>query len=241
MKVLSWNIRQGGGRRLEAIVAAIKYHAPDVVVINEFRARSGPPLVGALNQIGLRWAIHNEPAGLGYGILVAARVPLRRLADTRPTNIVPRSLLEVALPDSSTIGALYGPMLTPEHGAFWDATVDHATQQLDRPYLLIGDFNTGEAGVDCHKPRFAGSSQFVRLQQLGFRDLWRQHNPGTTEHTWFSFGRGGTRLNGFRIDHALATPPLAGRAIRCRYSHDERERKISDHSVLLVEFSSQAA
>ena len=146
---------------LEAIVAAIRQHAPNVVVINEFRARSGPSLVAALNQTGLPWAIHNEPAGLGYGILVAARVPLRRLGDSRPTSLVPRSLLEVVLPDNSTIGALYGPMLTPEHGAFWDAVVDHATQQLDRSYLLIGDFNTGEAGVDCHKLRFAGSSQFV--------------------------------------------------------------------------------
>jgi exonuclease III len=44
-------------------------------------------------------------------------------------------------------------------------------------------------------------------------------------------------LNGFRIDHALASAPLAGDATRCYYSHAERESRLSDHSALLVEFT----
>jgi exonuclease III len=40
MKLISWNIRQGGGDRLGAICTAIATHDPDVVVLSEIRARS---------------------------------------------------------------------------------------------------------------------------------------------------------------------------------------------------------
>jgi len=239
VKILSWNIRQGGGRRLPSIAAAIAGHQPDVVIINELRERTGRGLTEALCRAGLSFAVHNEPTGLEYGILVASRDPLRRLAASKPSTIVRRSLLEVELSDEFTIGALYGPMVTPQHREFWDAVVDHAGHYRDRSYLLIGDFNTGEARVDCYKSPFAGSAQFLRLRDLGYCDLWRKHNRGPTEHTWFSFGRGGAPLNGFRIDHALATPALAQRATQCWYSHAERERRLSDHSIMLVELSTR--
>jgi exonuclease III len=44
-------------------------------------------------------------------------------------------------------------------------------------------------------------------------------------------------LNGFRIDHAMASASLAGEATGCYYSHAEREQRLSDHSALLVEFT----
>jgi exodeoxyribonuclease-3 len=237
LRILSWNIRQGGGRRLPCIAAAIERHQPDVVIVNELRERTSHGFVEELSRAGLPFAVHNEPAGFEYGILVASRAPLRRLAESKPSTIVRRSLLEVELSDEFTIGALYGPMVTPQHGYFWDAVVEHAGHHRERSYLLIGDFNTCEAGVDCYKSPIAGSDQFLRLRDLGYCDLWRKHNPDHIEHTWFSFGRGGVPLNGFRIDHALATPALAQRATRCWYSHEERAQRLSDHSIMLVEFS----
>lgn len=60
--------------------------------------------------------------------------------------------------------------------------------------------------------------------------------PGITEWTWYSKRKGGARGNGFRLDHAFATPSLAPR-ISCRYSHVEREAGISDHSIMIVEIA----
>ena len=37
MRVLAWNIRQGGGARLAGIAAAIAAHDADVLVISEYR------------------------------------------------------------------------------------------------------------------------------------------------------------------------------------------------------------
>ena len=39
----------------------------------------------------------------------------------------------------------------------------------------------------------------------------------------------------WRIDHAFASPALAGSVRGCSYSHTERENRLSDHSMLLVD------
>ena len=76
---------------------------------------------------------------------------------------------------------------------------------------------------------------FAKLSAMGWTDLWRHHNPGITEYTWFSKFKGGARGNGFRLDHAFATPGLVARVQGCRYSHAQREAGISDHSLVIVE------
>jgi exonuclease III len=42
---------------------------------------------------------------------------------------------------------------------------------------------------------------------------------------------------GFRIDHAFASAKLATRARGCWYDHTVRERRLSDHSALVVELA----
>jgi exodeoxyribonuclease-3 len=237
MRVLSWNIRQGGGRRLTDIAAAIDSHQPDVVVINELRARTAPALIALLSGAGLSFEEHTGPVSSESGILVASRFPLRRLPPSPPSMIFRHGLLEVEVPNWGIIGAVYGPMLTPAHSRFWNEFAKYAATRVGSSHLLIGDFNTGEAGIDAYKKPFAGSVQFLAIKAAGYVDLWRTTNA-VTEHTWFSFGRGGVPLNGFRIDHALASPHLAKRLLGCRYSHAERERRLSDHSILLVDFVS---
>ena len=90
-------------------------------------------------------------------------------------------------------------------------------------------------GVDEVGRTFVCSGHFAKLPTLGWSDMWRQHNSGNTEWTWFSKFRGGVRGNGFRLDHAFATPSLRPRVVACRYSHAEREAGVSDHSMLIVD------
>ncbi|HSV42525.1 MAG TPA: hypothetical protein VLH13_03840, partial [Methanomassiliicoccales archaeon] len=49
------------------------------------------------------------------------------------------------------------------------------------------------------------------------------------EYSWYS-----SKGNGFRLDHVLATPYL-DRPVWAKYSHQERERGLSDHSVLIFD------
>ena len=56
MKILSWNILQGGGRRAGDIVKTIAGHAPDIVTLQEFRRGSGKAeIVAGLKKVGLKF------------------------------------------------------------------------------------------------------------------------------------------------------------------------------------------
>lgn len=236
MKILTWNIRQGGGRRLDAIVASIATHEPDVVVVNELRARTAPQLAAALRARGLAFLEHTSPANSENGTLIAARLPLRRRRAGGPARVFRHGLIEVEVQGWATVGAVYGPLHRATLHAFWNRMVRHASRRAAGSYLLIGDFNAGESFVDAHAYRFMSSDYLAAIRAAGFVDLWRARNA-RTEHTWFSFGRHGVPLKGFRIDHAFASAPLANHLTRCYYSHAEREARLSDHSAMLVEFN----
>jgi exonuclease III len=118
---------------------------------------------------------------------------------------------------------------------FWDAVLQAAKSRLPEPFLFIGDWNTGAHWADETGKTFKCAEHFGRLSTSGWTDLWRFFHPGTTEYTWYSKLKGGARGNGFRLDHTFATPSLIPRVTSCRYSHTEREARVSDHSIMIVE------
>src|SRR5216683_2905211 len=50
LKILSWNIQQGGGKRIPDILAAIRKHQPDGIVLTEYRTRPGLAICLALRK-----------------------------------------------------------------------------------------------------------------------------------------------------------------------------------------------
>jgi exonuclease III len=120
---------------------------------------------------------------------------------------------------------------------FWETVLQAAEPRLDEPFLLVGDWNTGAHRLDEKGKTYVCAEHFLKLAAMGWTDLWRDHNPGATEWTWYSTLKGGARGNGFRLDHAFATPSLRPRVTACRYSHVEREARISDHSVVIVDIN----
>jgi len=74
VKLLSWNILQGGGRRVAAIVQTIRGHAPDIVTLQEFRRGSGEiEIVAGLKAIGLKYIHIPETQGHENTILIASK------------------------------------------------------------------------------------------------------------------------------------------------------------------------
>ena len=64
MRLLTWNIRAGGGKRLPPILAAISGHEADVLVLTEYRSgEAGVRLRAALTDLGYAWLSPMEPPG----------------------------------------------------------------------------------------------------------------------------------------------------------------------------------
>jgi exonuclease III len=218
MRLLAWNIRQGGGSRLIGIMAAIARHDADVLILSEYRGGdSADRLLVALKASGYRHVTRLVPPLGRTGVLIASR----RLVD------VDLGVLRLT--------GVYMPNLLKKV-PYWQTLVDAFGARATGDALAIGDFNTCRAYVDEPGAIDATAHFMDRMDAIGFRDLWRHRYPDGREFTWYSH-----RGNGFRIDHAFLSPSLANRAGAVRYSHEERLAGLSDHSVLLLDLPTRRA
>jgi exonuclease III len=229
IRVLAWNIRQGGGIRLPAIAEAILRHEPDILVISEYRGGAAAARLGAaLSEIGYRYMTEAVPPPNRLGVLVAARRPFRAEALLNPELPEPYRLIDVAFDNFRLCGA-YMPNLLKKV-PYWEALIGALVADATGRALAIGDFNTCRAYVDEPGAIDATAYFLDRIDEIGFCDLWRRRYPDGREYSWYS-----TRGNGFRIDHAFLSPALAAQAGPVRYSHEERLAGLSDHSPLLLD------
>ena len=245
MRLLSWNVQHGGGSRAPQIIDALVSHNPDVIALSEFRVKPGVPICKALASYGWRHIQTTPTVGSGNGLCVLSRTAMVR---SRPCPAPPENTvrwLDVDFPEYGFgIGVLHILCSVPKlkdgfpgeaKTRFWNAVLQAAENRLPEPFLFVGDFNTGAHHCDEVGRTFVCASHFAQLSRSGWTDMWRHHQSGATEWTWYSKLKGGARGNGFRLDHAFATPSLRPRVASCSYSHQEREAGISDHSMLLLE------
>src|ERR1700682_4360244 len=81
LRLLTWNIRAGGGSRLPRIAESIATHAADVLVLTEYRSgEAGQRLRAVLRDLGYAWLSPVEPPGIRNGVLIAARTKPRLAA-----------------------------------------------------------------------------------------------------------------------------------------------------------------
>ena len=243
MKLLAWNIQHGGGARLPRIVEELSAYDADVIALTEFRAAPGKILREGLRERGWPFVETTNPAGNENGIAVFSRTPIERLrrppaAREHRTRWLDLHLAEygfgVGVLHIMAAGSAKNHPTNLAKVRFWDALLAAAEARLQRPFLFVGDWNTGAHRLDEKGKTYVCAGHFTKLSESGWIDLWRSHNS-ETEWTWYSKLKGGVRGNGFRLDHAFATPSLRPRIVSCRYSHAEREAGISDHSITIVE------
>jgi exodeoxyribonuclease III len=229
LRLLAWNIRQGGGARLSAIANALGSHDADILVISEYRGGdSALRLRETLAGLGYRHAATPTPPPGKNGVLIAARHPFREHGAVSGAVPEPYRMLRVEFPGFLLCG-VYMPNLL-QKVPYWEALIGRLGRDAGEHALTIGDFNTCRAYVDEPGAIDATAHFIDKLEAIGFCDLWRRRYPEGREFSWYS-----TRGNGFRIDHAFLSPMLAARTGAVRYSHDERLAGISDHSLLLLD------
>jgi exodeoxyribonuclease III len=235
VRLLAWNIRQGGGSRLVAIMAAIARHDADVLILSEYRGGdSAERLHAALKVLGYRYVTKLAPPPQRTGVLIAARRRFVERGPVCPRVEEPWRLVDVDLGVLRLTG-VYMPNLQKKV-PYWQTLVDACTRRATGDALAIGDFNTCRAYVDEPGALDVTGYFMDSMDAIGFRDLWRHRYPDGREFSWYSH-----RGNGFRIDHAFLSPSLARRAGVVRYSHEERLAGLSDHSVLLLDLSRRRA
>lgn len=214
------------------IALALVEHAADVVVVTEYRRTTGGQIRGVLSEHGWAHQLSTEPGARANGILIASRSPVEPAPPGADAPARRDRWAEVTLPELGfSLAGVHVPDGSDraERVAYWSSLVAVARRRRAEPFLMIGDFNTGRHGIDEAGRTFTCAGMMGRLSSFGFVDAWRSRHADTREFTWFSGKR-----NGFRLDHAFISRPLAGRLSSAWYSHSERESGLSDHSVMVV-------
>lgn len=228
-RLLCWNIRHGGGKRIERIHAAIKSHRAGIVVLTEFR--ENPPgafLRDALAADGLIHQVTSRPAQRANGVLIAAREPFEERDESDDVPPDRHRWVTVQFADFGVTGT-YFPSLH-EKVPHLDYMLRRTARLSGTRHLFTGDFNTGKNHIDEAGTVFHYGHYFDEMAEVGWHEAWRRLHPRGRQYSWYSHKR-----NGFRIDHAFLSPRLQPALRAARYSHRHRKDGTSDHAALLVE------
>lgn len=247
MRIVSWNIRAGGGQRAQAIATQIARWAPDVVTLQEFRDTAPSREIAArIADRGLSYqratTVRRAPAA--NALLLASRWPFRRIG-LRVAQPDARLwlLVRVRAPQPFAVGALHIPtMVSGRKYDFHDRVLDIARRWGGGPALIIGDTNTGRPRLDEEAAVFGPREEawMLGLEHAGWADAYRRLHGERHAYSWYSPNAG----NGFRLDQAFVHRSLAPRLVAARYrwgtdgdsSGAARRDALSDHAALIVDF-----
>ncbi len=233
-RIVALNIRHGGGRRVERLATRLLGYAADVLVLTEFRNNaSGHMLRTQLEQLGGYTVAH--ATDLPKDVNTVAIATRDRACRPRPFDVGPNTPnLWCADVGPVTVCGVYMP-LGAAKATYWQTLIKLGRDKgLD---MIIGDFNRAYAHLD-QDPRSVDRSVDpdwpIQLMASGYVDVWRVTHPGVREYSWFS----PRANNGFRIDHAYATPAMAGSVIACEFDRAPLEQRETDHCALTLSLSS---
>ncbi|MCG3205075.1 MAG: Exodeoxyribonuclease III [Elusimicrobia bacterium] len=116
-----------------------------------------------------------------------------------------------------------------------------------KPALWLGDLNVAPSPLDVHHPERhkkhvcyheLAQEAYKNTVSWGFVDVFRKLYPDRVQYTfWDFFGNSFANNRGWRIDHILATAPLANRCTQVEVDLAPRQAPTpSDHTVVWAEF-----
>lgn len=226
VKLLTLNLRHGGGTRIKEIIKFLAVSSAEVIVLTEFRNNlQGKLILDWLDEAGWQWTTPKNLDPRQNTVLIAAH-RLNEYELPLPPNSW--SLIAAELDHVLVVGT-YMPGKSEKESLFeWMFDFFDGRQRT----LLIGDLNTGLNDLDLEgKSKFWCENEFRILSTDLMHDAFRLVHGQTQEYSWVS-----NRGNGFRIDHLLVSEDLETSVSEVMYIHETRDR-ISDHSCLFAELS----
>lgn len=248
MRIVSWNIRAGGGKRASGILAQLLEWQPDIIGLAEFRGTSASQwLSGELATAGycsqLTSISSKRPAE--NALLLASKEPLRAIVAPKMPKNRNRWLLARVAPQPDVV---VGMMHIPNHTTpalkypFMNALLNMAAEWKLGPGLIIGDSNCSNRDLDEENPlgpRFHREHDWiVGMGKRGWTDAFRHLYGDRREFSWYSH-----RNNGFRLDQAFCSPQLAPAINGFRHAwgknpqQPDRREGLSDHAALIIDLA----
>jgi exodeoxyribonuclease-3 len=254
MVIATWNVNSIR-RRLQLVLDWLAARKPDVLCLQEtkvqdtdfpaeaFRGAGYHPFFrGMKGYNGVATLTLREPESVLYGLNEGPDSEDVRILQTVVVGI---PIVNTYVPQGYRIGTdKYVFKLEWFH-----RMRRYCNERLDpqRPAIWLGDLNVAPEPIDVYHPdrrvtdpdfHIDARNAYKHAVSWGFIDTFRKLHPDRVQYTYWDYYRNAFDHNwGWRIDHILATAPLAD---RCKAADvDIEPRKLpaaSDHTVAWAEF-----
>jgi exodeoxyribonuclease III len=231
MKILSWNIQSGGGRRHHLIIERIVMLAPDIFIATEFRAnKSGVALSNALLSLYPYQANAKGETPNINSVAIFSKEKFARLTCGCEKKDKHR-FIRIYLNGIELVGAYFAQ--GKEKQSQFNHLTNDARQNGTKNRIIMGDLNTGDSDMDSENEKigFHCEEDFKNLATKLYSDAYRYMNGQKRDYSWYS-----NNGYGYRIDHCLCDKALLKKVKKCYYINEWKEEGASDHALLVVDF-----
>jgi exodeoxyribonuclease-3 len=254
MKVASFNVNSLRAR-LPVVMAWLGEHEPDVLCVQETKVQDVDFPGGEFERIGYRYAFKGQKSY--NGVAIFSKAELRNVQfglDDEPRD-EPR--LVKAEIGGMTIVNTYVPQGNVPDSEKFQYKLDWFARLLKffkkhfkaaEPVLWVGDLNIAPEAIDvydpdallghvCYHPQVHAA--LAKIMKWGFVDVFRKHCGESGQYTFWDYRVAGAlkRNIGWRLDHIMATQPLAEKCTACYIDKQPRSAKRpSDHTPIVAEF-----
>ncbi len=255
MKIATWNVNSIRAR-VEAVLAFLADQQPDVLCMQETKVVDEDFPREPFERAGYECGFSGEKSYNGVAIL--SRLPMKDVRAGfdagQPTDA---SRLILATVGRIPIVNTYVPQGREPDSEHFRYKLDWFQRLLSffdrnftprRRLIWVGDLNVAPEDRDVYDPKrlrghvcFHPDAQAAleRVVEWGFVDCFRMHEHRDGQYTFYDY-RMPTALEtnrGWRVDHIMATRPLAK---KCTAAHIDLTprlgKKPSDHTPLIAEF-----
>lgn len=254
VKIATYNVNSLR-KRLPIVLDWLQRHQPDVMCLQETKVQDQDFPTGALADAGYHATFRGMKSFNGIATLTR-QAPERIVhglhegPDSEDTRILLTVVNGIPIVNSYVP---QGQNVATEKYTFklaWFRRIRrYFEQHLDpaKPALWVGDLNVAPEPIDVYHPERRSNdpdfhidarNAFKGALNWGWIDVYRQANPDRVQYTYWDYFRNALKNNwGWRIDHILATAPLAAACRRIEVDMQPRELpNTSDHTVVWAEF-----
>lgn len=253
--IASWNINSVRAR-LDHVLDWLHDRQPDVLCLQETKASDVDFPAEAIREAGYNVAFKGEKSYNGVAII--SRSEPDHVHFGLGTKKDPdKSRLIAAVIDGIPVINTYVPQGREVGTEYFEYKLNWFDRVLDllkknyspqKPLAWVGDLNIAPEEIDVHDPkRLLGHVAYhpelhrklARVMDWGLVDAFRMHVPGPGQYTFWDYRVKDAMKKGigWRVDHIMATKPLAEMSVSAWIDPEPRKAKRpSDHAPIAVEF-----
>lgn len=255
MKIATFNVNSLRVR-LPILTEWLKEASPDILCLQETKVQDPDFPHAAIEATGYNYVFKGQKTYNGVAIL--SRPKISDVSYGLPDEPCDEPRMITASIGGITVINTYVPQGASIDSQYYTYKLEwfkRLRRYLDKtfdpgsPLVWCGDLNVAPEPIDVYDPESLADHVCFHIEarkalrhvlDFGLVDCFRLHNKNPGEYSFWDYREPGSlsRNRGWRLDHIMATKPLASKCSSAAIDKQPRQQeRPSDHTPVIAEFS----